>query len=232
MRDESTKDERAPAAAQGRLAHRINNAVSYVVTNLNLVLEELDAVQTSSAGPSPTALQRVRQLVVEAATGADRVADLVRELRVLDYGTDRLDDSNDDTWDDERRTRRILVVDDEPFILASIRRALARYDVVVAEGGRAAVTALSNDGPFDLVLCDLVMPAFNGQDLFRWIAEHQPELAERVVFMTAGAFLEGHREFLHSLRNPVLHKPFDTKTLRWVLAQSLRRARPEGAEPA
>ncbi|MCB9685814.1 MAG: response regulator [Alphaproteobacteria bacterium] len=219
MTDSQDKDENGRAAAQARLAHRINNAVSYVVTNLNLVLEELEGV------PLTPQLLRIQQLVIEAASGADRVGDLVRELRLLEYGQERLDDSNDDTWDEERRRHRILVVDDEPFILASIRRALQRYDVVVAEGGQAAEEALRTRGPFDLVLCDLVMPPYDGPKVYQWIVEHQPELVGRVIFMTAGAFTNAQRTFLHAITNPVLHKPFDTKTLRWAIAQSLR-ARP------
>jgi CheY-like chemotaxis protein len=171
--------------------------------------------------------------VVEATAGIDRVGDLIRELRVLSWGgaPAAADDGLDDTWDEERRPRRVLVVDDEPYILASIRRALRHYDVTIAEGGAQAMGVLESDPAYDLVLCDLVMGSTSGMDLHRWIEQHRPALVERVIFMTAGAFTGEVREFLGSVHNPVLHKPFDTKTLRWMIAQALRReisSQPDG----
>jgi CheY-like chemotaxis protein len=205
-------------AVVGRLAHRMNNAVAFVLTNLNLLAEELD-------GDPPTDANRRRsQLVVEATTGIDRLGDLIRELRVLSWSEPSpFEEGQDDTWDEERRPRRVLVVDDEPYILASIRRALRHYDVVLGEGGQHAIRILEADPAFDLVLCDLVMGSVSGMDIHRWLRANRPGLVDRVIFMTAGAFTSEVREFLAVVHNPVLHKPFDTKTLRWMIAQALRR---------
>lgn len=216
----------------GRLAHRMNNAVAYVVTNLNLLAEELEAL-----GPIESQ-KRMLQLVDEATDGASRIGDLIREFKVLSWSASAepapvhgspppaKDEGlpNEDTWDDDQRPRRILVIDDEPLILASIRKALRHYEVVTAEGGAKALELLgAPDASYDLLVCDLVMGRVNGQDVFRWIREKRPELESRFVFMTAGAFTREVRDFLSSVGNPVLHKPFDTKTLRWMIAQQLRR---------
>lgn len=209
----SDKDARV-----ARLAHRMNNAVAYVLTNLNLLAEELEAL--GHGEPQ----RRMHQLVVEATSGADRVGELIRELKVLEWGVEKgLDDSGDDTWDEDKKPRRILVIDDEPYILASIRRALRHYDVTVVEGGQRAIDALHADAGYDLVLCDLVMAHVNGIDVYRWIARNRPDMLDRLIFMTAGAFTIEVRDFLAQVSNPVMHKPFDTKTLRWMIAQSLRR---------
>lgn len=217
----------------GRLVHRITNAVTYVVTNLALLSEEMQGA-FERAGPSPEGtvtltraqLRRLLQLAGDAQSGAERTGDMLRQLRVLSYGeSEEPDDhSGDDTWDEVRRERRILVVDDEPFILASLQRALHRYEVIVAEGGADAIARLKEGGRFDLVLCDLVMPPVHGSEVYKWIKDNRPDLTERVIFMTAGAFTAEARGFLHAIRNPVLHKPFDTKTLRWAIGQALRRA--------
>lgn len=219
-------DPSGEVAVVGRLAHRMNNAVAYVLTNLNLLAEDLD-----SAEPSDTN-RRLGQLVVEATAGVDRIGDLIRELKVLSWGDNApaFEDSQDDTWDEERRPRRVLVIDDEPYILASIRRALRHYDVVIAEGGERAIQILGADPAYDLVLCDLVMGMVSGMEVHRWIAAQRPKLLDRVIFMTAGAFTSEVREFLSLVHNPVLHKPFDTKTLRWMIAQAMRRV--ANAEPA
>jgi CheY-like chemotaxis protein len=225
--------EQDPNEAGARLVHRITNAVTYVVTNLALLSEEMSSsFEKAGTGSDGTVtltraqLRRLLQLAGDAQSGAQRTGDMLRQLRVLSYGESEEpnDDSSDDTWDEVRRDRRILVVDDEPFILASLQRALHRYDVVLAEGGAAALERLKEPGAFDLVLCDLVMPPVHGSDVYKWIKENRPTLTDRVIFMTAGAFTQEARGFLHSVRNPVLHKPFDTKTLRWAIGQALRRA--------
>jgi CheY-like chemotaxis protein len=214
MADEGNPEAGATVA---RLAHRMNNAVAYVLTNLNLLSEELEGDGERE--------RKLVQIVTEATAGVDRIGELIRELKMHSWGEpDPVpDDTLDDTWDEERRPRRILVIDDEPYILASIRRALRHYEVVTAEGGERAIEALEGEAPFDLVLCDLVMGGVSGMDVHRWIHTHRAELDERVIFMTAGAFTGEVREFLARVDNPVLHKPFDTKTLRWMIAQSLRR---------
>lgn len=212
-----------PNDPAGRLAHRMNNAVAYALTNLNLVAEELEELEELQATERTI---RLTQLVTDATEGVTRLGELIREMRLLSWG-DRAperDESSDDTWDEERRPRRLLVIDDEPYILASIRRALKHYDVTVAEGGDAALALLRVDVSFDLVLCDLVMNNTSGMDVHRWIQANHPALAERLIYMTAGAFTEPVRDFLSHIHNPVLHKPFDTKTLRWIIAQALKRA--------
>ena len=91
-------------------------------------------------GPAVEAWQNARERMWY------RSQTLLRQLRVLSYGegTDGVDDSADDTWDEDRRGRRLLVVDDEPFILASLQRALRRYDVVLAEGGQEAAVGVAD----------------------------------------------------------------------------------------
>jgi CheY-like chemotaxis protein len=203
----------------GRMAHEMNNAIAYVITNLNLLAEEMERLELE-----PVKRKRLLRLADEATEGAGRVTELIRRLKVLSWGEGRdSHDSSDDTWDSVNARRRVLVIDDEPYILASVSRALSHYDVVTAESGDEALRILASDHGFDILLCDLVMGTTSGIDVFRWLGEHHPDLQARTVFMTAGAFTAVSRKFLSDVRNPVLHKPFDTKTLRWILAQTARQ---------
>jgi len=208
------------SAAVGRMAHEMNNAVAYVITNLNLLVEEIERLEI----PAPRR-KRMLRLADESTEGAGRVSDLIRRLKVLSWGEERggADVDADDTWDRSTQPRRVLVVDDEPYILVSVRRALSSYDVEVAESGEEALRILEHDQAFDIVLCDLVMGNLSGIDVYAWMGEHHPRLQRRTVFMTAGAFTSASRSFLANVRNPVLHKPFDTKTLRWILGQTARQ---------
>lgn len=58
---------------------------------------------------------------------------------------------------------RVLLVDDEPNLLQGFRRSLrGKYDLVLAEGGAAAIQQLSTNGPFALVVSDMQMPEIDG----------------------------------------------------------------------
>lgn len=108
----------------------------------------------------------------------------------------------------ERRAR-VLVVDDEPVLLSTLESLLATsHDVVTAASGRRALEILDGDSGFDMILCDLMMNEITGMDVYEHVQSTQPELAERIVFMTGGAFTNATRRFLAQLDNPCLDKPF------------------------
>jgi CheY-like chemotaxis protein len=227
MSDDPTRndDSGAPLGAPavdvqvGRLAHEMNNAVAYIITNLNLLTEEIEHL------PMPS-VQRARLLrfLDEASDGGMRVSDLIRQMKVLSWGdTPASPVDGDDTWDATEGPKRVLVVDDEPAILTAVHRALKSYDVVVTSSGAEALEHLQDGSHFDLILCDLVMPEMSGIELHRTLSARDATLGDKMVFMTAGAFTTEARDFLSKVRNPVLHKPFDTKTLRWILAQARRQ---------
>ena len=67
---------------------------------------------------------------------------------------------------------------------------------------------------YDVILCDLLMPEFDGAQLYEATRRVAPESAGRFVFLTGGAFTPRAREFLASVPNPCLAKPFDVRVLR------------------
>ncbi len=206
----------------GKLSHRMNNALAYVLTNLNVLVEEIESID----GLPVEHKRRMLRLADEAATGAARVGEFVREL-VISAGGDDAEahgDASEDTWDTEGVAARILVVDDEEPILTSLALALRRYEVVAESDPRAALARLEAGEKFDLILCDLIMPEMDGMAFYRAVQRTRRDLLPRIIFMTGGAFTAELRSFLGSIRNTVLHKPFDTKTLRWLVAQQLNRA--------
>ena len=119
---------------------------------------------------------------------------------------------------------RILVVDDEPLVGRAIQRILgADHEVVVETSGRAALARAERGERFDLLLCDLMMPEMTGQDLLEALERTAPDLAGRVVFLTAGAFTPAAREFLERTRRPRLEKPFEAEALERLVAAELGR---------
>jgi CheY-like chemotaxis protein len=85
--------------------------------------------------------------------------------------------------------------------------------------GRDAVSALTDDShaPFDLILCDLMMPEMSGEDVYAEVTQKKPELARQFVFMTGGAFTTRGRQFLESVEAPVIDKPFDVTSVQAIV---------------
>lgn len=120
---------------------------------------------------------------------------------------------------------RVLVVDDEEFVREAVRRLLRKVASVVAvESGIAALDLLESDADFDVVLCDLMMPRMSGMDLERELRLRHAELADRMVFISGGAFSDGAATFLDETEQPVLEKPFDGASLRELVADVARRS--------
>jgi CheY-like chemotaxis protein/anti-sigma regulatory factor (Ser/Thr protein kinase) len=113
---------------------------------------------------------------------------------------------------------RVLVVDDEPLIGRTIGRHLEGLYVVEAlTSARSALARVGEGERFDVVLCDLMMPELSGMDLHAEMVRVAPEQADRMVFMTGGAFTRGAETFLSAPGRRRLDKPFSPEALREVI---------------
>ncbi len=81
--------------------------------------------------------------------------------------------------------RPIMVVDDEPIILRSLRRQLFRwgYSVVTAEHGFGALTVCRDVRPC-MVITDLLMPEMDGYELMRRLREEFGTLTPPLAVLT------------------------------------------------
>jgi signal transduction histidine kinase/CheY-like chemotaxis protein len=119
---------------------------------------------------------------------------------------------------------RVLLVDDEPGIRSMLARILREHDCVTAASGVEAQRILQQDQAFDVILCDMMMPEFSGMDLHAWLAETHPALAERLVFITGGAFTPGARDYLARIDNPRIDKPFQPAEVRELVSARIAAA--------
>ncbi len=82
--------------------------------------------------------------------------------------------------------KTILLVDDDPMILAALKDMLNKYNnefaILVADDGEAAVKILQKT-PISLVVTDLKMPNMDGLSLLAYILEHKPSTP--CIVMTA-----------------------------------------------
>ena len=113
------------------------------------------------------------------------------------------------------RRGRILVIDDELAVGRALRGALGEeHEVDVAGSGREALDMLHLDDRYDVVLCDLMMPDMTGMDVWEQLRREGSRIADKIVFVTGGAFTPRAREFLDSVANIQIEKPFDLPELR------------------
>lgn len=76
---------------------------------------------------------------------------------------------------------RVLCVDDNVKVLRVLERQLERtYDVMVAESSDEAIEALTQFGPFDVIISDLRMPKVHGLTFLNHAREIAPE-TERII---------------------------------------------------
>ena len=115
---------------------------------------------------------------------------------------------------------KILLVEDDPFLLTLIRRMLESggHDVTSAANGEVAVQCLQSS-QFDAVLTDLSMPIMNGHDLIRWIRERDLKLPIGVLTASVlGSEINMAIELGASL---TLQKPVERDTLLGSIHQLL-----------
>src|ERR1051326_3604002 len=114
--------------------------------------------------------------------------------------------------------KRILVVDDEPFVCDAVKMMLD-FDGHVVETAHNAKDALAMfvEGKFDLVITDFEMPGMKGDKFALAIKERSPR--QPVVMITA------HAEILQASGNPlkgvdsIISKPFLLENLREAIAK-------------
>ena len=118
--------------------------------------------------------------------------------------------------------QRILIIDDEPNIVATVSPLLrARgYDVLSVVSGRAGLDALERDKP-DLVVLDLGLPDLDGVDVCRQM--RQASNVPVLVLSARGA--EGDKvAALDAGTDDYVTKPFGAEELLARIRAALRRA--------
>lgn len=107
-----------------------------------------------------------------------------------------------------KKSHRILVVDDEFGIRESCRKVLSSegFDVVTAEDGEEGLKVFSDDRDFSVALIDLKMPRMGGMDLIEKIREMDEDVVLLVI--TAFAAIETAVEATKKGAYGYIPKPF------------------------
>jgi CheY-like chemotaxis protein len=131
---------------------------------------------------------------------------------------------------DSSQRLRILVVDDDPCILKSLRRVLEadRHQVTVADGGNAGIEAFLAAGhrgePFAIVLLDLAMPDTDGREVAAAIKATSPVTPIVLVTGSCDCLQAENPTPAHIER--VLSKPPNVADLRRAIVELTARPKP------
>lgn len=117
-------------------------------------------------------------------------------------------------------TSTLLVIDDEPNLLYSLRHSLESDDlrVLTADTARYGLERLEGDSP-DAVLLDIRLPDMSGLDVLERIQKLRPQLP--VIVITAHGTTETAIEATKRGAFDYLLKPFDLRQLRTLVQRAL-----------
>jgi len=121
-----------------------------------------------------------------------------------------------------KRTRRVLIVDDEPGVRESLRMALKDgYEPIAVASGPEALRTLAAM-PVDVVLLDIIMPDMDGLQVLEEMRARHPNVP--VIMLTATKTLKTAVAAMKLGAFHYLSKPFDVDELRALLGQATERA--------
>jgi CheY-like chemotaxis protein len=121
--------------------------------------------------------------------------------------------------------KKILVIDDDLAIRVLLQAVLKRlrFDVQLAEDGLAGLEKVKENGGFDLILLDLMMPRLNGYEFIEKIAETYPDHRPHIVVFTAAGRRGVDKIPSDAVCNAIL-KPFDLDKFIEIIGDCLSQA--------
>jgi DNA-binding NtrC family response regulator len=117
---------------------------------------------------------------------------------------------------------RLLIVEDEETLRESLKRVLLRegYDVTAVESAESAA-GIYEEGFFDLIITDIILPGITGIELLKKIKEKIPE--QIIIIMTAYASLETAVEALRAGAYDYIVKPVMHEEIKQIVRNALRQ---------
>jgi len=120
-------------------------------------------------------------------------------------------------------TKKILVVDDDPYILLSLEFLMKKngFDVMVARNGTEALEIVEKQVP-DIVLLDIMMPDVDGYAICKHIKSSKKLKEAKVVFMSAKSKETDIQKGYDLGASLYVTKPFSTRQLLKQVQELIR----------
>ncbi len=125
-----------------------------------------------------------------------------------------------------QKQQQILIVDDDPVILKSLKDLLAvrGYPTDTAVGGKEAIIQLDQK-PYDVILLDLHMPYVTGHDVMAHIKNNRIDTS--VIIVSGETSFESARDAVSKGAYDFLRKPYAADELVITLSNALKEKRLE-----
>jgi signal transduction histidine kinase/DNA-binding response OmpR family regulator len=206
--------------------------------------ELLETIKTSEEFRSlPVVVYTARDLMEEEATRLKRFAETVlikdprSPERLLDETAMLLHRNISNLPEKQRKIletlhrgaldgKKVLLVDDDIRNIFAMTSVLERFkmEVVSAENGKDAIQLLADQGDFDVVLMDIMLPTMDGYTTIRAIRDI-PKFKELPIIVVTAKAMKGDREKCISAgASDYLCKPVDAEQLRSTLHLWLHRS--------
>ena len=124
-------------------------------------------------------------------------------------------------------SKHLLIVDDEPAILKLLQFILSKdYKVTLKNNGLEAVLWLEEGNTPDLIILDVSMPYFNGQDFFKSLKVSGLFQRIPVIILTGHEDIDKLKSELQFPVNTIISKPFNPVVLQNAV-KALLASKPE-----
>jgi CheY-like chemotaxis protein len=120
----------------------------------------------------------------------------------------------------------VLLIEDEPAVMAYVRATLERsgYAVVCTESGAEGLRLLESE-QFLGVVSDMRTPGgVDGAGVHAWLSQHRPDLAARIVFITGDIANDDTVATLRKTGAPCVEKPFRVQQFISVIEKTMGKA--------
>lgn len=123
--------------------------------------------------------------------------------------------------------KKILIVDDDPYIVLSIKEALKEFEnvfeLIDAQNGLECLKML-NDGKIpDIILLDIMMPGMDGWEVLNRIQANYKWNKIPIIFLTA-RIDDFTKTFARSVAMDFIEKPFEIHDLKKRVDFVLKKA--------
>jgi CheY-like chemotaxis protein len=120
--------------------------------------------------------------------------------------------------------QRVLLLEDGDEFREVLREHLVsrHFQVTSVPSGVEGLREIMKD-PFDLIICDMMMPRMGGEMFYWAVTRVRPATAQRFIFITGYPNNPGIEFFFKRVTATVLLKPFKLKALDSTIADVLRK---------
>ena len=127
----------------------------------------------------------------------------------------------------QQRNWRVLIADDDPAICTLVDTVLRKgpFQMIVCNDAESALVAIGREEPFDIIICDFMLPGISGLDLVERLRSNERTRGVPILMIS------GHTNYAMDGRaknagaNLFLNKPFTISQLRAAVNQLLAAPR-------